>query len=145
MKCGWPFSKTLRKISVLIEAKPACSMSATGHSRPRKEICARLRERWGTHRHDHINAKPHKLFGSVSQRARSISKVSMFNGDILAIADDGNLIGSSHNPNDAYEGYVPLRSLGAAGGWPLGRSSSKPRNEIAPPHANTKDCRSLPG
>jgi hypothetical protein len=40
---------------------------------------------WSTHRHDHINAKPHKLFGCVSQRARPISKVSIFNRDTLAL------------------------------------------------------------
>jgi hypothetical protein len=115
---------------------------------------------WGTHRYDHINAKPHKLFGSVSQRARSISKVSMFNGDILAIAvavllkpaqkgllnPDGNLIGSSPDPNDPYKGCVTLWSLGAAGDWAQGRSPSEPCYEIAPPHTNPRgsDCSSLP-
>src|SRR5262249_45626151 len=111
---------------------------------------------WSTHRHDHINAKFHKLFGGVSQPARPSSKVFILDHDILPLgvailakpvwktAPDPNrkLSGSiCPNPNEADNGYVPRGSLRIGNDWVQCCGTSNQRDELASSHASPPKSR----
>src|SRR5271168_2446716 len=100
---------------------------------------------WGTRCHDHVNAKLYKLVYCVVQLVRATSRISIFNRDILAPSiailakppqkglfdPDRHLIGGSPQPNNTYEGYVPLRSLCASSGRAQHRNTGQRCDKIA--------------